>query len=221
MMYETVLPYKCNTSVNNTMLYLYTKIVYFVRATCFDLIRSSSGPRRRQIQELDLSSWRSWGWPYKVETCRPDKIYHFYINKVLCYRLTCWIYTTYQHVQRFQYPETFKQYRCTGHQPLGTEFCDFSSLILKNSMNVAFPYVRSNYVLWTPLNVSIYCVINTIKPAATPIESSTTEFDLPRRCKSWRVCIRFSVPIDTTQRWRRTTIYSTSPNIRRGFLLYW
>ena len=22
---------------------------------------------------LDLSSWRAWGWPYKVETCRPDK----------------------------------------------------------------------------------------------------------------------------------------------------
>jgi len=44
--------FKYNTSVNNTTLYLYTKIVYFVRATCFDLIRSSSGPPRRQIQEL-------------------------------------------------------------------------------------------------------------------------------------------------------------------------
>ena len=32
---------------------LYTiKIVYFVRATCFDLIGSSSGPPRRQIQDL-------------------------------------------------------------------------------------------------------------------------------------------------------------------------
>jgi hypothetical protein len=40
-----------NTSVDNTTLYLYTKIIYFVRATCFDLIRSSSGTPRRQIQE--------------------------------------------------------------------------------------------------------------------------------------------------------------------------
>ena len=39
-------------SVGNTTLYLYTKIIYFVRATCFDLIRSSSDPARRQIQEL-------------------------------------------------------------------------------------------------------------------------------------------------------------------------
>jgi len=39
-------------SVDNTTLYLYTKIVYFVRTTCFDLIRSSPGPPRRQIQEL-------------------------------------------------------------------------------------------------------------------------------------------------------------------------
>jgi len=44
--------YKCNKSVDNTILYLYTKKVYFVRATCFDFIRSSSGPPRRQIQEL-------------------------------------------------------------------------------------------------------------------------------------------------------------------------
>jgi len=47
-----LIPYKYNTSVDNTTLYLYTKIVYFVRATCFDLIRSTSGPPRRQIQEL-------------------------------------------------------------------------------------------------------------------------------------------------------------------------
>jgi len=48
---------KCyiNTSVDNTTLYLYTKIVYFVRATYFDLIRSTSGPPRRQIQELFVS----------------------------------------------------------------------------------------------------------------------------------------------------------------------
>ena len=44
--------FKYNTSVDNTTLYLYTKIVYFVRATGFDLIRSSSGPPRRRIQEL-------------------------------------------------------------------------------------------------------------------------------------------------------------------------
>jgi len=44
--------YKYNTSVDHITLYLYTKIVYFVRATCFDLIRSSSGPPRRQIQEM-------------------------------------------------------------------------------------------------------------------------------------------------------------------------
>ena len=48
----SVITYKYNTSVDNTTLYLYTKIVYFVRATCFNLIRSSSGPPRRQIQEL-------------------------------------------------------------------------------------------------------------------------------------------------------------------------
>jgi len=41
-----------NTSVDNTTLYLYTKILYFVRATCFDLVRSSSGPPRRQSQEM-------------------------------------------------------------------------------------------------------------------------------------------------------------------------
>ena len=33
-------------------IYLYTKILYFVRATCFNLIRSSSGPPRRQIKAL-------------------------------------------------------------------------------------------------------------------------------------------------------------------------
>ena len=44
--------YKYNKSVDNTMLYFYTKIVYFVRATCFELVRSSSGHPRRQIQEL-------------------------------------------------------------------------------------------------------------------------------------------------------------------------
>jgi len=50
---------KYNVSVNNTTLYLYTKVVYFVRAICFYLIKSSSGPPRRQIQLLDLSSWRA------------------------------------------------------------------------------------------------------------------------------------------------------------------
>jgi len=44
--------YKYNTSVDKTTLDLYTKIVYFVRATCFELIRSSSGPPRRQIQTI-------------------------------------------------------------------------------------------------------------------------------------------------------------------------
>ena len=44
--------YKYNKSVNDTTIYLYTKIVYFVRVTCFDLIRWSSGPPRRQIQDL-------------------------------------------------------------------------------------------------------------------------------------------------------------------------
>ena len=72
---RSVITHKYNTSVDNTTLYLYTKIVYFVRATCFDLIRSSSGPPRRQLQLLDLSSWRAWEWPYNVETCRPDKIF--------------------------------------------------------------------------------------------------------------------------------------------------
>ena len=48
-----VITYKySSTSLDNTTLYLYTKIVYFVWATCFDVIRSSSGPPRRQIQEL-------------------------------------------------------------------------------------------------------------------------------------------------------------------------
>jgi len=93
---RSVITYKYNTSVNNTTIYLYTKIVYFVRATSFDLIRSSSGRPRKQIEELfmfhcivgshnamkhkqllNLSSWRTWGWPYKVEICRPDKIYYF------------------------------------------------------------------------------------------------------------------------------------------------
>jgi len=44
--------YKYNTSVDNTKLYLHAKIVYFVRAICFDLIRSSSGPPRRYLHEL-------------------------------------------------------------------------------------------------------------------------------------------------------------------------
>ena len=51
-----ILGYKYNMSVDNKTHYLYTKIVYFVRATGFDLIGSSSGPPRRQIQFLDLSS---------------------------------------------------------------------------------------------------------------------------------------------------------------------
>jgi len=32
--------YKYNTSVDNTTIYLYTKIMYIVRATCFDFIGS-------------------------------------------------------------------------------------------------------------------------------------------------------------------------------------
>ena len=114
-------------------------------------------------------------------------------------------------------------YRSTisGHRIL----CDFNHLIIKNSTNITLPYVRPYYaghISWTPLNVSMYSVINTTKPAGTPIESSTTEFDFPRHCKSWHICIRFSLPTDTTQRWqKRTTIYSTSPNIRRDFLLFW
>jgi len=55
-----VIFYKHNTSVDNTILYLYIKIVYFVRATCFDLISSSSGPPRRQIQELFMFHCISW-----------------------------------------------------------------------------------------------------------------------------------------------------------------
>jgi len=47
-----ILPFKYNVLVDNTTIYLYTEIVYFVRATCFDLIKSSSGPPKRQIQEL-------------------------------------------------------------------------------------------------------------------------------------------------------------------------
>ena len=39
-------------SVDNTTLYLYTKIVYFFRATCFDILRSFSDPPRREIQDL-------------------------------------------------------------------------------------------------------------------------------------------------------------------------
>ena len=61
--------------------YLYTKIVYFVRTTCFDLINSFSGPPRRQIQELLRICLL--GGPednlIKVETCHPDKIYYFCI----------------------------------------------------------------------------------------------------------------------------------------------
>ena len=51
---RSVIPYKYKPSVDNTALYLYTKIVYsyFVKATCFRLIRSSSGLPRRQLQEL-------------------------------------------------------------------------------------------------------------------------------------------------------------------------
>jgi len=30
----------------------------------------------KQKQLLELSSWRAWGWLYKVETCRPDKIHY-------------------------------------------------------------------------------------------------------------------------------------------------
>jgi len=142
-------------SVDNTTLYLYIKIIYFVRATCFDLIRSSSGPPRRhprvvyvslhcgirnaykfllekcKIHKLhiqayvfytsltknckhlgshsamkhkqlsDLSSWRAWGWPYKVKTCRPAKIYYFCIEikcscvidwrvVFICYNISGW-----------------------------------------------------------------------------------------------------------------------------------
>ena len=49
---QSNITYKYNTSVDNTTLYLCKKIAYFVRTTCFDLIRSSLGPPRRQIQEL-------------------------------------------------------------------------------------------------------------------------------------------------------------------------
>jgi len=58
---------------------LSTKIVYFVRATYFDLIRSSSGPPRRQIQDLFRFVYKNnifcqsdiFG-PYKV-ILRPSK----------------------------------------------------------------------------------------------------------------------------------------------------
>jgi len=35
---RSVITYKYNMSVDNATLYLYTKIVYFVRVACFDLI---------------------------------------------------------------------------------------------------------------------------------------------------------------------------------------
>jgi len=61
-----------------------------------DLIRSKhvAMTKQRNINNSWMSSWSAWGWPYKVETCRPDKIYYFciYINKALGYRLTCCIY---------------------------------------------------------------------------------------------------------------------------------
>jgi len=44
--------YKYNKSVGNTTLYLYTKIVHFFRATCFNITRSSSGPPRREIKRF-------------------------------------------------------------------------------------------------------------------------------------------------------------------------
>jgi len=87
---------------------LYTKIVYFVRATCFDLIRSSSGPPRRQIQFLDLSSLyikivyfvratcfdliRSYSGPPRRQIQLWQNILYLYINKLLSYRLTYFIY---------------------------------------------------------------------------------------------------------------------------------
>ena len=49
-----------------------------------DLIRSKYVALTKYIifvnkskQVLDLSSWRAWGWPYKVEICCSDKIYYF------------------------------------------------------------------------------------------------------------------------------------------------
>ena len=89
-----VFKFKYNSSVDNTTICLNTKIIYFVRATCFYLIRSSSAPPRRQIQ--DLFTFHCTGGPeddlirYKMSSWK--NILFLCINKLICYRLTRCIY---------------------------------------------------------------------------------------------------------------------------------
>ena len=71
-----ILGYKYNMSVDNKTHYLYTKIVYFVRATGFDLIGSSSGPPRRHSRVVYVSLHCGIPNSYKflLEKCKIHKL---------------------------------------------------------------------------------------------------------------------------------------------------
>jgi len=117
---ETTGEYKYNMSVNNTTLYLYTIKMVYCQGDMFRPLlghlqalwenRSKSylhfnalwDPKCLQIWDPTMhwnidSSWICFLREpeedlIKVETCRPDNmLFLLYINKVLCYRLTCCI----------------------------------------------------------------------------------------------------------------------------------
>jgi len=99
---RSVITYKHNVSVNNTILYIiYNENSILSGRHVSTFIRSSSDPLRKQIQELSVfhcivrskmhwnvdSSWicfprGSEDDPIKVETCRPDNtLFSFYITQ--------------------------------------------------------------------------------------------------------------------------------------------
>ena len=66
--------YKHNRSGDNTTVYLYTKIVYFVRATCFDHIRSSSEKRDPRVVYVSLYCEVPNDYKFLSQNCKIHKI---------------------------------------------------------------------------------------------------------------------------------------------------
>ena len=86
---RNIITYKYNMSVSNTTFLFYIpQNSILVRATCFELIRSSSGPPRKQIQELFMFHFIV-GSQMLTSVCYRNmkhkiKYINFYILHLLC-----------------------------------------------------------------------------------------------------------------------------------------
>ena len=81
------------TTYKNTIRQSITQHLFYIhwfvcQGDMFRPSRPSSGPPRKQTQELDLFSWRAWGWPTRSKHVA---LTYTSVYK-MCYRLTYRIY---------------------------------------------------------------------------------------------------------------------------------